>query len=273
MRLRAVRAHPICGTNPGYPHHSPIARPKPGRVALRAPAPSSGTTQRRAERVTRNRATHRVHARRPRPNHLLPVPQAAPLRNQPSAISPPSCSRTRPGVRIVAGDHRRAPKHPLPRRSRTASLPVRRRARLRAWRRSGPRSGRRRQRSRGNLAPVSPLLAGWRRPPRRVSEIRRPLADARARPYAASERPERSDARDRPERAAFRRRRRGCSFGRSSHHLTVLVPAAGRCSRTRWIVRSPCRAVAAPRSHRLCAERRGPVLRRSPTRARRWLWP
>ena len=36
----------------------------------------------------------------------------------------------------------------------------------------------------------------------------------------------------RPERAAFRRRRRGCSFGRSSHRLTVEVPAAGRCSRT-----------------------------------------
>ena len=36
----------------------------------------------------------------------------------------------------------------------------------------------------------------------------------------------------RPERAAFRRRRRGCSFGRSSDHLTVEVPAAGRCART-----------------------------------------
>ena len=37
--------------------------------------------------------------------------------------------------------------------------------------------------------------------------------------------------RNRSERAAFRRRR-GCSFGRSSHHLTVELPAAGRCSRT-----------------------------------------
>ena len=42
----------------------------------------------------------------------------------------------------------------------------------------------------------------------------------------------------RPERAVFRRLRGGCSLGRSSHHLTVEVPAAGRCSRTKAATRS-----------------------------------
>lgn len=42
-----------------------------------------------------------------------------------------------------------------------------------------------------------------------------------------------------PRTSSVRRRRRGCSFGRSSHHLTVEVPAAGRCSRTKGATRAP----------------------------------
>ena len=64
---------------------------------------------------------------------------------------------------------------------------------------------------------------------------------------------------------------------RSSDDFHVDNPVRG-CKRTRPVVGSPCCAVAAPRSHEVCAEPRGSVTRRSPARARfvtaagrRWL--
>ena len=109
MRPRAVRAHPIAELIPGIHTIARSHGPSPAEW-LSAHLPPAAARPSRAQ----NASPHRVHARRPRANHLLPVPQAAPLRNQPSAISPPSRSRTRPGVRIVAGDHRRAPSTRFP---------------------------------------------------------------------------------------------------------------------------------------------------------------
>ena len=48
-----------------------------------------------------------------------------------------------------------------------------------------------------------------------------------------------------------------------SHDLGAVSAAAGCCSRTRWVAGSPpCRAVGAPGCYGLCAEGRGPVMRR-----------